>query len=59
MLAKEVCGRWQGKEVRLVEKNLDDAAKLLKMGSMPESPFGLTEMGMADYRGVTLAEPVR
>jgi len=59
MLAKEARGRWRVKQLRLVEKNLYDAAKSLKMGPMPESPFGLTEMGMADYRGVTLAEPVR
>jgi len=59
MLAKEARGRWRVKQLRLVEKNLYDAAKSLKMGPMPESPFGLTEMGMADYRGVTIAEPVR
>jgi len=59
MLAKEARNRWQTEQLKLVEKKLYDAAKSLKMGPMPESPFGLTELGMADYRGATLAEPVR
>ncbi|WP_314402640.1 pentapeptide repeat-containing protein [Stenotrophomonas rhizophila] len=59
MLAKEARNRWQTEQLKLVEKKLSDAAKSLKMGPMPESPFGLTELGMADYRGATLAEPVR
>lgn len=59
MLAKEARNRWQTEQLKLVEKKLNDAAKSLKMGPMPESPFGLTELGMADYRGATLAEPVR
>ncbi|OFQ48106.1 hypothetical protein HMPREF2939_17485 [Achromobacter xylosoxidans] len=29
------------------------------MGAMPESPFGLTDEGFEDYRGITLAEAVR
>jgi len=44
MLAKEARNRWQVEKLRLVEKNLYDAAKSLKMRPMPESPFGLTEM---------------
>jgi len=59
MLAKEARNRWQTEQLKLVEKKLNDAAKSLKMGPMPESPFGLTELGMADFRGVTLAEPLR
>ena len=31
----------------------------MRMRPMPESPFGLTDDGFADYRGITLAEPVR
>lgn len=59
MLAKEARSRWPVEQLRLVEKKLYDAAKSFKMGPMPESPFGLTELGMADYRGATLAEPLR
>ncbi len=59
MLAKEARNRWQTEQLKLVEKKLNDAAKSLKMRPMPESPFGLTEQGMADFRGATLAEPLR
>lgn len=59
MLAKEARSRWQVEQLRLVEKKLYDAVKSFKFGPMPESPFGLTELGMADFRGATLAEPVR
>lgn len=59
MLAKEARNRWQTEQLKLVEKKLNDAAKSLKMSPMPESPFGLTELGMADFRGATLAEPLR
>lgn len=59
MLAKDARQRWQDEQLMLVNKKLYDAAKSLKMGPMPESPFGLTELGMLDYRGVNLSEPVR
>jgi fluoroquinolone resistance protein len=43
----------------LAGRHLLDAAKSMRMGPMPESPFGRTDEGFEDYRGITLAEAVR
>lgn len=59
MQAKDARGRWQAEHLRSVGRRLSDAAKSMRMGAMPESPFGLTNEGFEDYRGITLAEAVR
>lgn len=59
MQAKDARGRWQAEHLRSVGRRLSDAAKSMRMGAMPESPFGLTDEDFEDYRGTTLAEAVR
>lgn len=59
MQAKQARGRWQTEQLRAVEERLHEAARSMRMRPMPESPFGSTEAGYADYRGITLAQPVR
>lgn len=59
MRTVEARSRWQIEQLKLVERVLSDASRSYKMGPMPESPFGVTQNGLADYRGVALAEPVR
>lgn len=59
MRTVEARNRWQVEQLKLVERVLSDASRSYKMGPMPVSPFGLTQNGLADYRGVALAEPVR
>lgn len=59
MQAKDARARWQAEQLQLAGRRLLDAAKSMRMGAMPESPFGLTDEGFEDYRGVTLAEAVR
>ncbi|MGE7083993.1 pentapeptide repeat-containing protein [Achromobacter xylosoxidans] len=59
MQAKDARARWQAEQLQLAGRRLLDAAKSMKMDAMPESPFGLTDEGFEDYRGITLAEAVR
>ncbi|WP_241072396.1 pentapeptide repeat-containing protein [Achromobacter xylosoxidans] len=59
MQAKDARARWQAEQLQLAGRRLLDAAKSMRMGAMPASPFGLTDEGFEDYRGITLAEAVR
>ena len=59
MQAKDARARWQAEQLQLAGRHLLDAAKSMRMGPMPESPFGRTDEGFEDYRGITLAEAVR
>lgn len=59
MKVKEARARWQAEQLQLIEGRLRDAAKSMRMGVMPESPFGRTDEALEDYRGITLAEAVR
>ncbi|MFY1928036.1 pentapeptide repeat-containing protein [Achromobacter xylosoxidans] len=59
MQAKDARARWQAEQLQLAGRHLLDAAKSMRMGAMPASPFGLTDEGFEDYRGITLAEAVR
>lgn len=59
MQAKDARARWQAEQLQLAGRRILDAAKSMRMGAMPESPFGLTDEGFEDYRGITLAEAVR
>ncbi len=43
MQAKDARARWQAEPLQLAERHLHDAAKSMRMGSMPESPFGRTD----------------
>lgn len=46
--ARQVAGR----ALAISRKAPSDAAKSMRMGAMPESPFGLTDEGFEDYRGL-------
>lgn len=59
MQEKDARARWQAEQLQLAGRRLLDAAKSMRMGAMPASPFGLTDEGFEDYRGITLAEAVR
>lgn len=59
MQAKDARARWQAEQLQLAGRHLLDAAKSMRMEAMPASPFGLTDEGFEDYRGITLAEAVR
>lgn len=59
MQAKDARARWQAEQLQLAERHLHDAANSMRMGFMPESPFGRTDECFEDYRGITLAEAVR
>lgn len=59
MLAKEARLRWSEDQLKLVEKQLFEAARSFKQGPMPDSPFGVAEQNFADYRGAVLSVPVR
>jgi len=59
MKVKEARARWQTEQLQAIEGRLREAARLMKMASMPESPFGVNGQGFEDFRGVTLATPVR
>ncbi|MFY2593806.1 hypothetical protein ACOTHJ_02945 [Achromobacter xylosoxidans] len=56
MQAQDARARWQAEQLQLAGRRLLDVAKSMRMGAMPESPFGLTDEGFEDYRGITLAE---
>jgi hypothetical protein len=59
MKAKEARARWQVEQLQLIEGRLRDATRSVRMAAMPGSPFGHGDEGLEDYRGITLATPVR
>lgn len=59
MKAREARARWQAGQLQLIEGRLRDATRSMRMAAMPGSPFGHGDEGLEDYRGITLATPVR
>ncbi|WGX97084.1 pentapeptide repeat-containing protein [Nocardioides sp. L-11A] len=53
-----VTRRWRPEQLDALERGLVEAARR-PGSSLPESPFGTTDDGLADYRGATLRRPVR
>lgn len=59
MSARKWRSRWGDHDLEATGRALAEASRRMNLGPLPESVFGRTDEGMADYRGALLKEPVR